>query len=326
MAMSPNCRTLAVTNASSGTVSFVDVDPTSLTFHTVVGETRVGPGPGACVYQSEGEDILVIHPHSNKLTLIQAIDLQVRKQVEGFLNEPIDLVTTPRFAGFGANSGLYYAYILNRNGTVAIYESGPDGVNGIGFNDIIGTVPTLTFRNARSMSPLTNSLMGGALISHSDELGNGVVTKLELVTTPGAPLPIQQQQGGFILPPTFRQQEWGAVQVFGGVDPSNPNKDLLSGRAPGEIMYDEMMNRAGWPRVGNQFNTAVPLTPMLHSEKNQVKVTPTGAVVQVAVPKFVFISLVDRGLVDVFDAGTAQKVFTIDVGGTPSVLAGYWRQ
>jgi len=326
MATSPNCRTLAVSNAASGTVSFIDIDPTSLTFHTVVGETRVGPGPGSVIWQSDGEDILVVHPNTNKLTLINAIDLQVRKTVEGFLNQPIELVCTPRFAGFGANSGVYYAYILNRNGTVAIYESGPDGVNGIGFNNIIGTVPTLIFRNPRKMAPLTSSLMGGALISHSDDLGNGVVTKLELVTTPGVPLPIQQQQGGFILPPTFRQQEWGAVQAFGGVEASNPNKDLLSGRAPHEIMFDEMLNRAGWPGLLTQFNSAVPLTPMLHSEKNQVKVTPTGAIVPVAVPKFVFISLVDRGLVDVFDAGTAQRVFTIDIGGTPSVLTGYFRQ
>ncbi|MHC4513003.1 MAG: YncE family protein [Planctomycetota bacterium] len=325
MAVSPNCRTLAVSNSASGTISFINIDPTSLEFHKVVGETRVGPGPTSVIYQSEGEDILAIHPNQNKLSVIKAIDLQLRKSVTGFLNDPLDLVCTPRFQfPGGAATGLYYAYILNRNGTVAIFESGPDGVNGIGFDNIIGTVPNQVFRNPRKMAPLTASLMGGCFISHLDALGNGQVTKLELMTSPGVQ-PIQQMQGGFILPPTFRQQEWHAAQTFGGIDPSNPTKDLLSGRAPHEIMTDEMLNFAILPGQGTQFNSGIPGPPMTHSGKNQVKVVP-GGVIPVGAPKFIFIALVDRGLIDVFDAGTAQKVYTIDVGGTPSVLGGYFRQ
>ncbi|MHC4079248.1 MAG: hypothetical protein ACYST0_12505, partial [Planctomycetota bacterium] len=79
------------------------------------------------------------------------------------------------------------------------------------------------------------------------------------------------------------------------------------------------------PGQTTQFNNAIPGPPMAHSGKNQVKVVPGGVIV-VGAPKFLFIALVDRGLIDVFDSGTAQKVYTIDVGGTPSVLAGYFRQ
>jgi hypothetical protein len=65
---------------------------------------------------------------------------------------------------------------------------------------------------------------------------------------------------------------------------------------------------------------------MLHSGKHLIKVTPTGVRIVPVTPKFIFISLVDRGVVDVFDIGTARRIFTINIGGTPSVLASYWRQ
>ncbi|MEE9128012.1 MAG: hypothetical protein V3U11_12815, partial [Planctomycetota bacterium] len=325
MAMSVNVRTLAVTNFSSASVSWIDIDPTSKTFHQVVGETRTQPGPGNIAWQGDGEDVLVVHPLGNRLTIITANDQQVRKTITGFLNQPLAVTTTERFLGFGAATSVYYAYILNRNGTVTVYESGPDGVNGIGFDDIIGTVPNVVFPSPRKMSAILATQMGGIFVSHTDDRGNGQVSKLELVNTPGTQ-PIQQQQGGFILPPTFRQLEWKVTQTYGGNDPTNVGKDQLSGRAPHEIMTDEMFNFAGLPGQPTVWNTGIPTPPMLHSGKHMVKVLPSGARIVPATPKFLFISLVDKGVIDVFDIGTARRVFTINVGGTPAVLAGYWRQ
>ncbi len=43
-------------------------------------------------------------------------------------------------------------------------------------------------------------------------------------------------------------------------------------------------------------------------------------------PKFLFIAIRDRGVIDVFNVGTAEKVRVIDVGGQPAVLSSYWRQ
>ena len=166
--------------------------------------------------------------------------------------------------------------------------------------------------------------MGGCFISHSDEQGNGVVSRLELKTSPGIQ-PIQQNQGGFILPPTFRQQEWHVPQSYGGVSPTNKTKDLLSGRAPGEIMSDEMINNALLADQTTLFNGGIPQPPMLHSGKGQVKPVPGGVVLSTT-PRFMFIALTDTGLVDVFEVGSGAKVTSIDVGGTPVILAGYWRQ
>ena len=155
LAFAPNLRRMAVANFSSGSVSFVDVDPTSPTFHQVLSETRVAPGPTQVAWQPDGEDILTIHARENALTIVNGIDFQVIKTVTGFLANPIGLACTHRHPfppTPGNQTGLYHAYILNSTGTIVVYESGPDGVNGIGFNEIIGTVPGAFFRSPKNIT------------------------------------------------------------------------------------------------------------------------------------------------------------------------------
>ena len=324
MAMSPNLRRLAVSNFASGTISLIDINPFSPNFHTVVAETRVAPGPGEIVWQPDGEDILVVHPRESALSIVNGTDFQTDKIVTGFLSEPIGLSVTHRNQGGGNTTGLYFAYILNRNGTIAVFESGPDGVNGIGFNDIVGTVADINFRNPKSISNDLTSTNGGAYIAHVDEFGNGVVSRLEMTTSPG-----QQQlnpnSGGFLQPPTFRQKEWGVTQTYGGFSATNPTRDLLAGQAPGEVAADEMINGADLADQVTPRNSIIPMPPTAVGGKGTFKTLPTGQAVPIA-PRFIFIALTDRGAIDVFDISTAERVRTIDLGGTPAVLGSYWRQ
>ena len=88
----------------------------------------------------------------------------------------------------------------------------------------------------------------------------------------------------------------------------------------------EMINFADYSRAGTARNTNIPLSPSLWSEKGTIKVTPTGALVRPTQPRFIFIAIKDRGLVDVFDIGTAERIRSIEMGGTPAVLSSYWRQ
>jgi len=324
LAFAPNLRRMAVSNFSSGTVSFVDVDPTSATFHQILSETRVAPGPAMISWQPDGEDILTVHPKDNALTVVNGVDFQVVKTVTGFLANPIGIVTTPRHNAFGNATGLYHSYILNSTGEVIVYESGPDGVNGIGFKDIIGTVPGAFFRNPKSIQLDLTSNLGGVFISHVDERGNGQVSRLEMTVSPGLQ-PLSPNSGGFLLPPTFRQKEWAVTQTYGGYSLSNPTRDLLSGRAPGEMCTDEMINLADLPGQTTQRNATIPLPPTLQSGKHAIKILNGVPVVPIS-PKFLFIAIMDRGVVDVFNIGTAEKVRTINVGGQPSVLSSYWRQ
>ena len=175
MAMSPNMTRLGVSNYSSSTVSFIDIDPTSPTFNKVVTETRVERGPTGIAWQPDGEDVLVVSTDANFMTVISALDFTVRRAVSGFLNGPIDLVVTERYQTNGNTSGVYYAYVLNGNGTVAVFESGPDGVNGIGFNDMIGLVPNAQFPRSRSMCYDFSSQNSSILIGHVDESGLGQI-------------------------------------------------------------------------------------------------------------------------------------------------------
>ncbi|MDP6929562.1 MAG: hypothetical protein QF412_07665 [Planctomycetota bacterium] len=320
MAISPNLRVMAVTNGASSTVTFVDINPFSLNFHKIIAQTNVPHGPTQIAFQPDGEDALVVCPYSNSLTVIRTSDFAVRKTVTGFLNRPMGLGVTPRFATTGNTSSVYYAYILNETGTIAMYESGPQGVNGIGFEDIIGTVPGESFRRARRVVYDPTSALGAILVPHVDSNGLGVVSRLELSSSPQGPQSTNQNNGGFIVPPTFRQKEWTTTFRYGGTNPSTPVKDLLTGNSPVDVAFDEMINIGGAPDQVTPYNSNVALPPMGHSGKGMVK----GSLPPFT-PKFLFIAMADTGNVDIIDLATGKKYPPVSVPGVASVVS-YWRQ
>jgi len=322
MAMAPNMTRLAVTNFASASVSFIDINPLSSTFHRIVAETRVEDGPTGIAWQPDGEDVLVVSTQSNFLSIISAQDFTVRRSLGGFLNAPIDLIVTERYLGTGNASGLYYAYILNSNGTITIYESGPDGVNGIGFNDIIGSVTNVSFPRAKAMTYDMTANLGGVFIGHVDESGAGMVSRLTLTSSPGGALPIQPISGGFILPPTYRQKEWTVTQRFGGFTPGAPVRDQLSGNSVIDLCTDDLVNSGGLRGQPSLFApTGSDQTPFIHSGKHTLRQGGVAA----AFPRLMFIALSDTGRVDVFELGTGTRIATLSVPGV-RVVANYWRQ
>ncbi len=324
MAMSPNMTRLAVSNFSSSSVSFIDIDPFSSRFHEVVTETRVEAGPTGIAWQPDGEDVLVVSTNANFLTIISALDFSVRRTLGGFLNGPIDLITTERYLATGNASQVYYAYILNSNGTIAIYESGPDGVNGIGFNDIIGSVTNVSFPRARAMQYDQSVASGGVLIGHTDSAGLGQVSRLSLTSSPTGALPLNPSSGGFILPPTYRQKEWTVVQRFGGVSPTTPVQDVMSGNSIVDLCVDDLVNNGGLTGQGNLYSPNYTSTPYQHSGKHVAK-AGAGAVLAASVPRLMFVALSDVGNVDVFELQTGTRIATIAVPGVRTVT-NYWRQ
>jgi DNA-binding beta-propeller fold protein YncE len=324
MAVAPNMTRLAVSNFSSSKVSFIDIDPTSPTFNTVVTETRVERGPTGIAWQPDGEDVLVVSTDANFMSIISALDFSVRRTVSGFLNAPIEIIATERYQGTGFASGVYYAYILNSNGTVAVYESGPDGVNGIGFNDVIGTIPNANFPRARSMTYDVLSTNGGVMIGHVDDVGLGQVSRLNLTTAPFGQLPLNPSSGGFILPPTYRQKEWSVVQRYGGQNPTLPLSSFLSGNSVIDLAVDDMFNFGAAIGQTTPFNSAFLRTPYIHSGKHTLKTIGGGPAVS-SIPKLMFVALSDVGKVDVIEIDTARKILTIDVPGVRCV-SHYWRQ
>lgn len=324
MAMSPNMTRLAVTNFASASVSFIDIDPTSASFNQVVTQTPVERGPTAVAWQPDGEDVLVVSTDANILSVISAFDFTVRRTVAGFMNRPIAIVATERYQNTGNVSGVYYAYILNENGTVAIYESGPDGVNGIGFNDVIGTVTNVSFPRAKALMFDHQAQQGGVMVGHVDDSGLGQISRLWLTSSPAGNLPLNPSVGGFILPPTYRQKEWTVTQRFGGVSATIATGQFLSGNSVIDLATDNLLNFGAALGQTTLFNLAYLRTPYFHSGKHTVKVVANAPIFGV-IPKFLFVALSDVGKIDVIEIETGTKVATIDVPGV-RVVADYWRQ
>ena len=325
MTMSPTLALLAVANFASSTISFIDTDPTSGTFNTVIAETRVVDGPTAIAWQPDGEAVLVLSTPSNTLTVLQAADFTIITEVSGNLNLPFQIAVTERFIINGNLSGVYYAYILNENGSVAVFESGPSGVNGIGFQDMIGTVD-LIFSRARGLQLDYTSNLGGIFVSHVDESGVGKVSRLELTASPTGQQPTNQLSSGFILPPTFRQKQWTVTGSFGGSDPNLPLNQRLSGNSPIDVAFDEMLNGGALPNQLTPFNGGVGQSFILHSSKGAALLPILAFIPSAAyIPRYIFIALSDTGKIDVFDLNTEAKITSIDVPGV-TMLASYWRQ
>lgn len=324
MAIAPQMTRLAVTNFASSSVSFIDIDPTSSTFHQIVAETRVETGPTGIAWQPDGEDVLCVSTQSNQMSIISALDYTVRRTLGGFLNGPIDLVVSERYQTTGNTSGVYYAYILNSNGTVAVYESGPDGVNGIGFNDIVGSVTNVSFPRARAMIRDNSTQLGGVMIGHVDENGLGQVSRLNLTSTPAGNLPLNPATGGFILPPTYRQKEWTVVQRIGGTPAPGSFVDQMSGNSIVDLAHDDLQNVGGATGQGSIYFSSAFQTPYVHSGKHVLK-NVNGAIAQAVTPRLLFIALSDVGNVDVFEISTGTRIATISVPGV-RVVSNYWRQ
>ncbi len=323
ISMSPNLKRLAVTNFVSGTVTFIDTDPLSTQFHTIIGQTKVGSGAEEMAWEPEGEDLIVLNRRANSISIINGADLTLRKTLTSRINDPIDIVITARQQGIGFQTGVYFAYILNRNGSIAVFESGPDGINGIGFDDIIGLPEEAKFKNATAIQPDIRSFNSALWVAHQDTSGLGQISLLELFSSPIGALPIQQQQGGIIQSPTFRQREWKVTGRFGGQSPTTPIKDRLSGKDPIDIVVDEMQNVGAFADM-----TSLSISNIIyaqHSGKTHVKLTPTGALVPAINPRFLFVALADKGVIDVMEVDTGRRLFTVKASGVQT-LSTYWKQ
>jgi hypothetical protein len=321
LAISPDMNTLAVSNKSTDSVSFIDTNPNSLTFHTViktialVDETnnRKGSGPSEIVWQPEGEDILVVCERSQSLAIIAGGSLEVRKIIPG-VTRPRLLAVTNRDILIGFNTQLYYAYVISQDGQISIFESGPDGIQGIGFDDIIGK-PALEGRNGLSgasavcMNPSSQGRLS-VFIAYRDG-GRGAVGELWLDNAPANPRPVNLPAG--VLPdPNFRSKEWKLLHDY---------RDVFSSTSIVDLAVDDLNNIGGQAYA---LSIYVGSTPVLHSCKSFHRPIPGGQTA-VSYPRFLFAANAN-GLVDVLELSTGRPfVNPIQVPGA-SVLCHWWRQ
>lgn len=266
LAMSPNLDFLGVTNQASGSVSFIDINPSSANFHKVIKTTKVGKGPRGIAWNPGNEDIFVCNETGNTVSVISAFSLNLRKTLANQLNRPFDVVITQRQNGFGFGRNVYFAFILNRDGTVALFESGPNGLNGWGFDEIIG-VATFEFQNPKAIVLDPINLQGGCWIVHENELdpftgqpignlGQPAVSNLFLES---AATGQQALNNSSALAPFLRDIEF-AVQTSIG-------PEQITGIAV-DIAFDNLMNFSGLPNTNSVFSAG---TPVQANGKSQVR-------------------------------------------------------
>ncbi len=314
MSMSPDLKLLAVTNSSTNQVQYINTDPLSVNFHKVVATTNVGVAPIGIAWQPDGEDLMVACTGSNTLDIIQGQSLTVRKTVSNQLQQPFDVAITSRqVAGLGFATGVYFAYVLNRNGSVAIYESGPAGLQGIGFDDLIGLVQT-NFAQPTAIQPDTSNLNSGVWIVHKTTTGLPTASNLALTSSPVGPIPFNN----FIIfpSPSFRNREYTVVQT---VQPAQ-----FSGNAPQDIAFDDFTNN-GNIAVGLFLSGGVPGATVLHSSKKHVRPVP-GGFIPASTPKAIFFTSFDSGKIDVVDRITGLRIVEPIDAPQAQIVAHYWRQ
>jgi hypothetical protein len=198
LGLTPDLRRLFVSNEGDNSVSILDADPLSPDFMTELKRVKVGSGPRAVAANPDGEDVLVCNYSANTVSILSQSSGNVRKTLtsNGILR-PYDVAVGMRESTLGPafQSGTYHAYISNFGGNnVLIFESGPDGLAGIGYDNIIGDVssdtPSSDGQVWRNMvqprgitfdpaAPLDGfSLSVGCFVAHRDQTGGAVVSRI----------------------------------------------------------------------------------------------------------------------------------------------------
>jgi len=281
-------------------------------------------GPLGIAWEPGNEDILVCSPGSDALTLISAFSLSVRKTVTAHLAAPFEVAVTPRQTSFGLVKGTYFAWVLNGDGSVALFQSGPSGVNGWGYDDIIGVVPG-AFANAKALQADPSTLDAAVWITHQEPLagaragGGGAVTRVRLTGLVG----LQPLVPGST--PSLRGLSFVRDAEIGS--------DVVTG-VPTDLAFDDLVNRGGLRNAASLFSAGVPLDINGKGLAKQA----AGTIEPASSPEYLFLSIPSSsegpGVLDVIELATGQRLDTDPYQpGTQSVpvpgvtgLAHYFRQ
>ena len=343
VAVSSDLKKLYVSNSGGGYVTVFNVNPKSDDFLNPVTNIWVGAQPKGICCQPDLDDVLVCNYGSNTISIINPITNTVRKTVSSLVNKPWDLVAAPRqFTGLGFSTGVYHAYISNYGGdNILIFESGPDGIGGIGYDDILDPVPQtgqngqqfLHVHNPRGLcyDPLYNTqsmIAGGCYVAHSAG-SYAVVSRIQFCAQQGPQGPI------FLIPnagsvggtPGFGKRVFEIVAQWGGV--SEP----LSGTSAIDIALLDY-NRERWLDqnwLSSFFVTSLgdlggnPTATLPINNKHPIRII-SGAVNPTLLPDLMYVAYQYTPVIDVLDPASSQVVKAISgLPGGARVLKTYFK-
>lgn len=295
LATGPNLDRLAVADRAGNAVHFVDIDPRSSTFHRVLETVPVGRSPRGIAWDPGNEDVLVCNEGDDSISVISAATLQVRKTVTApGLRRPFAVAVTERQNQFGLQRFVYFGWILDRDGSLWLFESGPDGTGGWGFDDIVGRAP-IRFPGARALQPDPLRLEGGVWIAHEDAEG-GALSNVVVDADPG----IQPLTPGET--PNLRDLVLSVARTIGA--------DQLTG-TPLDLGFDNLRNFGALENLASPFAAGAP-APM--NGKSLVRSLDGLGFHNTSEPTYLFVPVrggdSGSGAVDVIDLATGQRIDT----------------
>ncbi len=334
-AITSDLKDLFVTNLASSTVTVVDVNPRSPHFLLKTAEIPVGQWPKGLCCQPGGEDVLVCNFGDDTISIIEKSSRSVRKTLtDSRINKPWDIVAGPRQNTFGWGTGVYHAYISNFGGhNVLVYESGPDGLGGIGLDDIYGAVP-LIGENGEVYEEILEprglcydpcylhdissslNLVGGCFVAHNSIKG-AAVSRIQFVN---------QEPGWGPYPPGSVTRDFFIVGQWTAQD------GVLSGTGPAADVALPDLNREAWLNqviAGNPYVTnwgAVGNNPMLSlpvNNKHPIRYLPSAT--PTFLPDLLFVSYVNDSVIDLLDRASGTTTCVTGLPGPAGVLKSYFK-
>jgi hypothetical protein len=258
MAIGPNIDILAVSNQLADTVTFIDINPSSAQFHRVIDQVEVGNSPRGLAFEGSNEDLIVCNELDSSISIVAASNLLVRRTINSQLNRPFELSITPRMTTFSFSRGVYFGYILNRTGTMALFESGPNGVNGWGFDDVVGILP-FDFQAPKTIQVDPINLDASVYVVHegaidpntavAGPLGEGAISRLRIESGLFGQILLTQSGAGAS---NFRDLAFSVPLSLSQAE------GQLSG-IPIDIAFDNQRNFGGLPGPRNDFSAGSPI-------------------------------------------------------------------
>lgn len=346
LGLTSDLRLLYVSNEGANSVSVVDADPESSTFMTVLNEISVGEGPRAVAVAPDNEDVFVLNRLGNSISIIDVGSSAVRRTLEqSGINRPNDVALGMREtnnAGAPAfGSGTYHGFISNGgNDSIVVFESGPTGVAGIGFDNILGAIAQgdddgqvsfvdlddprgMAYDPAHPLDAFARTI--GAFVAHrSAETGQAMVTRIAYTKDS---MPGQQTFNANILNVSFGDKVFEITQQY---------SSTASGIAYDVAIGDHNRQRLEDSNFGsnqNLFNAGaieIPIGGVILPRNNKYPLASWGTPLTTNGarwdPDRLYLS-VAGGIIEVFDInqGTHEKTI-LTPSGEPTVLASFFSQ
>lgn len=326
--VTPDLARLYVSSGGNNTVMVYDVNPLSENFLYPVATVLVGAQPrGVCV-QPDNEDVFVCNYGSSTISIINPKTNTVRKTLSSLLKKPWDCVMGPRQGGFGFLTGVFHGYISNYGGNnVLVYESGPDGIGGIGYDDILDPVPEQG-AGGEPFSPIylprgicwdplfyeVALLTGGCFVAHSSG-AHAMVSRIQFTAqqAPYGVIFLIPNAGSIGGTPGFGKRVFEITSQWGG--PDSP----LSGTAATDVAFMDY-NRSSWENetwgatfyvtnIGDLGQNPISTLPV--NNKHPIRILPGPVYQPVVDPDRLFVSFQFTPVIDILNPISSKVVKTV---------------